>query len=198
MSEKNLPKSKIKIFEEVLVLSRRRCAICFGLNHDNNVKKGQIAHLDGNRKNNDLDNLAFLCFDHHDEYDSTTSQSKSLQLNEVKTYRQELYQNLEQSGFAEIIPLPEMDLLIFTAGGFKDHTIYCQRGRPKTVRFINPVEQLVTQAQLPYDVYLRPPSFAKLTLHEFIKDGLLISEDHDTDGIVVDMEIYYARPAFTS
>lgn len=76
---------------EVLVQSRRRCCVCFGLSRDSSVKKGQIAHLDGNRNNNSSKNLAFLCFDHHDEFDSRTSQSKGLQRVEIETYREELY-----------------------------------------------------------------------------------------------------------
>jgi len=76
---------------EVLVRSRRRCCVCFGLNRDEGVKKGQIAHLDGNPNNSSPDNLAFLCFDHHDTYDGRTSQSKNLTAAEVKKYRDELY-----------------------------------------------------------------------------------------------------------
>lgn len=75
---------------EVLVQSRRRCCVCFGLNRDERVKKGQIAHLDGNKNNNVLENLAFLCFVHHDEFDSRTSQSKGLTPLEVSIYRDEL------------------------------------------------------------------------------------------------------------
>jgi hypothetical protein len=76
---------------ELMLSARRRCCICFGLNRDTNLKSGQIAHLDKNNSNNDIDNLAFLCFEHHDEYDSKTSQRKGLLIEEVKTYRQELY-----------------------------------------------------------------------------------------------------------
>lgn len=76
---------------EVLVQSRRRCCVCYGLKRDEDVKKGQIAHLDGDRDNNAPSNLAFLCFDHHDEYDSKTSQSKGLHRKEVEVYREELY-----------------------------------------------------------------------------------------------------------
>jgi len=61
----------------VLTRSWRRCCICFGLNRDLDVKQGQIAHLDKNRDNHAIDNLAFLCLPHHDQYDSVTSQSKS-------------------------------------------------------------------------------------------------------------------------
>jgi hypothetical protein len=75
---------------EVLVQSRRRCCLCFGLRRDDEIKKGQIAHLDGDHSNNGLENLAFLCFNHHDEYDSSTSQSKGLLRQEVERYRSEL------------------------------------------------------------------------------------------------------------
>ncbi|NQU75805.1 MAG: hypothetical protein HQ546_05775 [Planctomycetes bacterium] len=76
---------------DVLVRSRRRCCVCFGLHKDEERKKGQIAHLDGDPGNNDPDNLAYLCFDHHDEYDGRTSQAKNLTAGEVKRYRDELY-----------------------------------------------------------------------------------------------------------
>ena len=79
---------------EVLLSSRRRCAICFGLNRDASVKQGQIAHLDRDRSNNKIENLAFLCLDHHDQYDSRMSQSKGLKSTEVKYYRAELEEAL--------------------------------------------------------------------------------------------------------
>lgn len=84
-----------KTDEYVLKKSKRRCCLCFGLNCDSREKKGQIAHLDRDPANSKPDNLAFLCLDHHDEYDSGTSQSKSIQINEVKAYRDELYQCIE-------------------------------------------------------------------------------------------------------
>lgn len=80
---------------EILLKSKRRCCLCFGLNHDLKVKKGQIAHLDHNPSNDKPDNLAYLCLEHHDQYDSKTSQSKSIQINEVKSYREKLYQLIE-------------------------------------------------------------------------------------------------------
>jgi len=80
----------------VLRRSRRRCCICFGLHRDDAVKKGQIAHLDHDPDNNSIDNLAWLCLEHHDEYDSRHSQSRSLQLAEVKAYRDELYDKYSQ------------------------------------------------------------------------------------------------------
>lgn len=56
------------------------------------IKQGQIAHLDKNSANDARDNLAFLCFDHHDNYDSSTRQSKNLTRLEVKEFRAELHQ----------------------------------------------------------------------------------------------------------
>jgi len=65
------------------------------LKRDLAEKRGQIAHLDHNRENNRPDNLAYFCLDHHDQYDSRTSQSKGLTEGEAKHYRQELYEALE-------------------------------------------------------------------------------------------------------
>lgn len=75
----------------VLLHSRRRCSICFGLNRDTTLKVGQIAHIDRNNANTSEDNLIFLCFIHHDEYDSSTSQRKGLTSGEIKQFRSELY-----------------------------------------------------------------------------------------------------------
>jgi hypothetical protein len=82
------------IQDQVILLARRRCCVCFGLCGDVDVKAGQIAHLDHNHNNNEPDNLAFLCLDHHDQYDSKTSQSKGLRENEIRRYRTELYTNV--------------------------------------------------------------------------------------------------------
>jgi hypothetical protein len=54
------------------------------------VKKGQVAHLDHDSRNNSLENLVFLCLEHHDEYDSQTRQSKGLTKREVKDFRDHL------------------------------------------------------------------------------------------------------------
>jgi hypothetical protein len=85
-----------------LLKSRRRCCICFGLNRDTSLKQGQIAHLDSDSANGTEDNLAFLCLDHHDQYDSRTSQSKNLTLIEVKQYRAELYAEIKLAFGTEI------------------------------------------------------------------------------------------------
>lgn len=75
----------------VLLRSRRRCAICFGLNRDTGIKPGQIAHIDQDNTNSKIENLAFLCLEHHDKYDSKTSQSKGITAGELKHFRDELY-----------------------------------------------------------------------------------------------------------
>lgn len=86
----------------VLLKSRRRCCICFGLNRDTSIKQGQIAHLDGNNSNNKESNLAFLCFDHHDQYDSTTRQSKNFTPIEVIQFREELIKSIEMAFSSQV------------------------------------------------------------------------------------------------
>lgn len=82
---------------EVLIRCARRCAVCYGLKGDHGEKKGQVAHLDRDPSNNNLENLVYLCFDHHDQYDSKTSQSKGLTLGEVQEYRAQLYETIALS-----------------------------------------------------------------------------------------------------
>lgn len=78
----------------ILSESRRRCAVCFGLHGDLRIKKGQIAHLDKDPANAQESNLIFLCFDHHDEFDSTTSQAKGLTRLEILSYQDQLTNEL--------------------------------------------------------------------------------------------------------
>ncbi len=86
--------SRLKIPQQtetkLLLNSRRRCCICFGLERDTRIKQGQIAHIDKNPNNNQIENLSFLCLDHHDAFDSRTSQSKGLTKAEVIEFRNEL------------------------------------------------------------------------------------------------------------
>jgi hypothetical protein len=82
-----------KIETDVLVRSKRKCCLCYFLENDFATKVGQIAHLDHNPSNNIFDNLVWLCFEHHNQYDGKTSQSKNFQINEVKIYREKLYKS---------------------------------------------------------------------------------------------------------
>ena len=93
MTRKQIPPD---VEESVLVLCRRRCCLCYGLNRDVGIKAGQIAHLDGRNDNSDLDNLAFMCLEHHDQYDAHTSQSKGLTPREARRFRKGLHEVIEQ------------------------------------------------------------------------------------------------------
>jgi len=89
---KPIPES---IVTSILTRSARNCALCFGLKKELAVKQGQIAHVDGKRANHKEDNLVFLCLEHHDQFDSQTSQSKGFTREEVKFYRNRLYYAVE-------------------------------------------------------------------------------------------------------
>lgn len=80
-----------KTEHEVLTQSGRRCALCWGLEHDLGVKQIQIAHIDRNNSNNDFKNLAPLCLLHHDLYDTTPRQTKKITPKELEQYRDEVY-----------------------------------------------------------------------------------------------------------
>jgi len=95
-----------EIEKEVLIRSKRRCCLCFGLNNDIDIKKGQIAHIDQNREYHSEDNLVFLCFDHHDQFDSRTSQSKNYTGKEIKHYRHLLYAHFQIQAVASIMHAP--------------------------------------------------------------------------------------------
>lgn len=80
---------------KVLTDSRRRCALCVYLNDDWDEKKGQLAHVDRNRSNSNINNLAYLCLDHHNEYDSKSNRTKGFTPLELKTYRDTLYKMIK-------------------------------------------------------------------------------------------------------
>jgi hypothetical protein len=86
-----------KVLASVLVRSRRRCCLCFFLDHEREVKDGQVAHIDGRRSNNAEDNLVYLCLHHHDKYDSRAKQTRRLTADEIKHHRQKLYEAMETS-----------------------------------------------------------------------------------------------------
>lgn len=88
MARKRVPTA---VETAVLVRSRRRCALCWGLEHDLRYKTIQIAHIDRDPSNNSESNLVALCQEHHDGYDTKPQQTKRLTPNEVRIYRDELY-----------------------------------------------------------------------------------------------------------
>jgi hypothetical protein len=81
--------------------------LCFGLKADIEQKDGQIAHLDRNRSNTRLDNLAWLCLPHHDDYDSIRRQTKRWTAEEAKFYRSKLYEQLSKYPFSSSPALDE-------------------------------------------------------------------------------------------
>lgn len=92
MARKTIPDD---VQQRILTKSRRRCCLCFWLTGRDEVQKGQIAHLDQKSDNPTEGNLAFLCFDHHDEYDGVPRLSKGLRESEVRHWRDELYREME-------------------------------------------------------------------------------------------------------
>lgn len=125
---------------EVLVRSRRRCCLCTFLNGDLSIKKLQIAHLDRNPRNNKVDNLVALCLDHHDEYDSKTSQSKGITTKEIKHYRAELDKIIRKQDEQLLLPIvgthqygsPSAKLLGQVLSAFDDDMLRLQNNRRST------------------------------------------------------------------
>lgn len=89
----------------VLLKCRRRCCLCFWLDGNDDVKKGQLAHLDHDNSNPDEQNIVFLCYDHHEEYDGRTSTSKGLTEGEIRRWRDELHKEMEHR-FRTVLPGP--------------------------------------------------------------------------------------------
>jgi hypothetical protein len=85
----------------VLLDSKHRCALCFGLHYDFDVKKGQIAHIDRDSSNSTLENAAWLCLEHHDEYDTKPSQTKGFMPEELQAHKHALLEVMtDPSAFA--------------------------------------------------------------------------------------------------
>ncbi len=102
MGKRKPPKRSVEM--DVLIASRRRCCLCVFLNGRDEVRSGQIAHLNHDPSDSRFENLVWLCLEHHNEYDARTSQSKGLTLEEVKEYRDRLYAKNDphgKEGFAD-------------------------------------------------------------------------------------------------
>jgi len=61
-------------------------------------KKGQIGHIDQNPTNADESCLVYLCLEHHDEYDSKTSQIKGITESELRIYKDRLIAAITAGG----------------------------------------------------------------------------------------------------
>lgn len=96
---------------KVLFDHDRTCCVC----RDSNKKFIQIHHIDGNKENNNPDNLAVLCLDCHTETQLKGGFYKKLSPNLVTRYRDEWIdlvrrakQSMEYSGIVKSVPT--MDL----------------------------------------------------------------------------------------
>jgi hypothetical protein len=74
------------IAAKVLFLSDRTCCVC-----RTKGKKVQIHHIDGDDKNNDLNNLAVLCVDCHLETQIRGGFYRKLNAEQIKLYRNDWY-----------------------------------------------------------------------------------------------------------
>lgn len=84
MSRKRIPD---EIQADVIFKSNRECVVC------KNHKRGdQIHHIDGDKSNNKFENLAFLCFDCHNEASLTGSLRKKLSAKAIIKFRDHKYQ----------------------------------------------------------------------------------------------------------
>lgn len=82
MSRKKVPTA---VESEVMFLSNLKCCI-------DNKKGDHIHHIDGNNSNNNIENLALLCFDCHNLATIKGSLSKKLSPKAIKKFREHHYQ----------------------------------------------------------------------------------------------------------
>jgi len=87
-----MTKKRVKIPNEteglLIYKSNLSCCVC--------SKKGDhIHHLDGNSNNNNIDNLALLCFEHHNLATIKNSLSKTLKKEAIIKYREHHYKVIE-------------------------------------------------------------------------------------------------------
>lgn len=76
------PKVPLAAEEETLFNANHTCCICRERNKD-----AIIHHIDGNRMNNNLDNLAVLCLDCHSRVTGARGLGKSFRQGEVRRYK---------------------------------------------------------------------------------------------------------------
>lgn len=93
------------IKDELLRRCKRVCCMCFGLRNDTGVKDGQLAHLDRDSSNSDLDNLAYLCLECHKLYDMKSNRVLAYTPGEVRYYREQLYRFLGHDQIEWIITI---------------------------------------------------------------------------------------------
>ncbi len=73
--------------------------MCFGLSGIREVADGQIAHLDRDPSNFNIDNLAYLCLECHKNYDLQSNRVLGYTPGEIAHYRDQLYRALSHDRF---------------------------------------------------------------------------------------------------
>jgi len=106
MARPQIPKLTQKT---VLGKCRRRCALCYYFDFDTSFKKGQLAHIDRNPNNNSESNLVYLCLRHHDEYDTSPSQTKKLTPEEVMDAKRDIEKSIENK-VSIVFPEPQVNV----------------------------------------------------------------------------------------
>src|SRR5437870_3436413 len=71
---------------EVVMLCKRHCCMCFGLHGKFEVADGQLAHLGRDPSKADVEDLAYLCLECHKKYDTKNNRVVSFKPAEIKTY----------------------------------------------------------------------------------------------------------------
>ena len=111
---KAIPK---KIEACVLAANRHRCCICH-----KRVGAIQIHHIDGDRNNNDPENLCVLCLDHHDEVEGKHGLGKSYTIDELRIYKKEWEEtNKIQAKTPTNETLTNMEIEILTSLSWTEH-----------------------------------------------------------------------------
>jgi len=197
MTRKAIPEN---VQTRILLSSRRRCCLCFWLKGDDEVKKGQLAHLDGDHANSTEDNLAFLCLEHHDEYDSTPSVSKGLREREVRKWRDELYKEMEYRFRTSRRHAAEIKVVRFVrTHANEEYSYYCAHFRLQntgeaeirspTVSIALPVSGLYGQPRWDDQVEVNLPSTRQISSDLFEQNGKIATispaavllRDHSVD-----------------
>lgn len=71
--------------------------MCYGLRGILEPRDGQIAHLDRDRSNPSIDNLAYLCLECHKTYDTKNNRVLSFTAAEMRQYRTVLHRALRHN-----------------------------------------------------------------------------------------------------
>ncbi|WP_222424612.1 HNH endonuclease family protein, partial [Yersinia mollaretii] len=116
----------VHIQSNVIHNSAGRCVICYGLRQftDPRYPHVQIAHIDKNNENNAEDNLALLCMPCHNMYDSTLKQGKNYTTQNIKRWRNELYDDVKNDRLlAPMLPISNLQYNAMPNKRFSDETI---------------------------------------------------------------------------